>query len=46
MTRLDKKLTFKEKDTLPQSGLFGLMDSAMLKVFRIEESEQIGRAHV
>jgi hypothetical protein len=39
MTRLDKKLTFKEQDILPQSGLFGLMDSAMMKVFRIDEDE-------
>jgi hypothetical protein len=39
MTRLDKKLTFQEQDNLPQSGLFGLMDSVMMKVFRINEDE-------
>ena len=39
MTRLDKKLTYKEQDTLSQSGLFGLMDSVMMKVFRINDEE-------
>jgi len=39
MTRLDRKLTFKEKDSYTQSGVFGLMDGVMFKVYRITEEE-------
>lgn len=39
MTRLDRKLTFKEKDTYTSSGIFGLMDGLMYKVYRITEEE-------
>jgi hypothetical protein len=39
MTRLDRKLTFKEKDSYTQSGVFGLMDGIMFKVYRITEEE-------
>lgn len=39
MTRLDRKLTFKEKDNYSSSGVFGLMDGIMFKVYRISEDE-------
>ena len=39
MTRLNRKLTFKEKDSYPQNGIFGLMDGVMYKVYRITEEE-------
>ena len=39
MTRLERKLTFKEKDKYSQNGIFGLMDGVMCKVYRITESE-------
>ena len=39
MTRLERKLTFKEKDKYPQNGIFGLMDGVMYKVYRITEEE-------
>ena len=39
MTRLNRKLTFKEKDKYPQNGIFGLMDGVMYKVYRITEEE-------
>ena len=39
MTRLDRKLTFKEKDSYTQTGVFGLMDGIMFKVYRITEDE-------
>jgi hypothetical protein len=39
MTRLDKKLTYSEQDTHSGNGLFGLMDSVMMKVFRINDEE-------
>ena len=39
MTRLERKLTFKEKDSYPQNGIFGLMDGVMYQVYRITESE-------
>jgi hypothetical protein len=39
MTRLDRKFTFKEKDTYSQNGIFGLMDGVMYKVYRITEEE-------
>lgn len=39
MTRLDRKLTFKEKDSYTQSGVFGIMDGIMFKVYRITEYE-------
>lgn len=39
MTRLNRKLTFKEKDSYSQNGIFGLMDGVMYKVYRITEEE-------
>lgn len=39
MTRLDRKKTFKVQDTQTMKGLFGLVDSAMLKIYRISEDE-------
>ena len=39
MTRLNRKLTFKEKDSYPQNGIFGLIDGFMYKVYRITEEE-------
>jgi len=39
MTRLDRKFTFKEKDTYAPNGIFGLMDGVMYKVYRITEEE-------
>ena len=39
MTRLERKLTFKEKYSYPQNGIFGLMDGVMHQVYRITESE-------
>jgi hypothetical protein len=39
MTRLERNLTFKEKDSYPQNGIFGLMDGVMYQVYRITESE-------
>lgn len=39
MTRLERKQTFKETDIEPIKGIFGLMDSVILKVYRINEDE-------
>jgi hypothetical protein len=39
MTRLNRKLTFKEQEHYSPSGIFGLIDSAMYKVYRISEEE-------
>jgi hypothetical protein len=39
MTRLERKLGYKEPETVPTNSIFGLMDGVMLKVFRINESE-------
>ena len=39
MTRLDKKHTYQEEDISASSGLFGLMDSVMLKTYRITNEE-------
>jgi hypothetical protein len=39
MTRLERKKIFKEQDTQTMNGLFGLVDSAMLKIYRINEDE-------
>lgn len=39
MTRLDKKFTYQDEDIPAESGVFGLMDSAMMKVFRITNEE-------
>jgi len=39
MTRLEKKYTYKDEEISASSGLFGLMDSVMLKTFRITNEE-------
>jgi hypothetical protein len=39
MTRLDKKYTHKDEEIPANRGLFGLMDSVMLKTFRITNEE-------
>jgi hypothetical protein len=39
MTRLDKKYTHKDEEIPDNRGLFGLMDSVMLKTFRITNEE-------
>jgi len=39
MTRLEKKHTYQEEEISANSGLFGLMDSVMLKTFRITNEE-------
>jgi len=39
MTRLEKKHTYKDEEISASSGLFGLMDSVMLKTFRITNEE-------
>ena len=39
MTRLERKLGYKEPETVSTNSIFGLMDGVMLKVFRINESE-------
>lgn len=39
MTRLEKKHTFKETNFDNSRGIFGLMDGAMMKVFRINDEE-------
>jgi hypothetical protein len=39
MTRLDKKKIFKEHDIPVSKGIFGLVDSVMLKIYRISEEE-------
>ena len=39
MTRLDKKHTNKDEEIPANRGLFGLMDSVMLKTFRITNDE-------
>ena len=39
MTRLDKKFTYQEENIPASSGVFGIMDSAMMKVFRITGEE-------
>jgi hypothetical protein len=39
MTRLDRKKLFENRDINIKTSLFGLMDSVMIEVFRITESE-------
>jgi hypothetical protein len=39
MTRLERKKIFKETDIEPIRGIFGLMDTVILKVYRITEDE-------
>ena len=39
MTRLDRKFTTIETEIRPSSGVFGLVDGVMLKVYRINENE-------
>lgn len=39
MTRLDKKFTYQEENIPASSGVFGITDSAMMKVFRITGEE-------
>ena len=39
MTRLERKKIFKETDIEPIRGIFGLMDTVILKVYRITEEE-------
>ena len=39
MTRLDRKFTTIETEIRPSSGVFGLVDGVMFKVFRINENE-------
>jgi hypothetical protein len=39
MTRLDRKKLFEKRDINIKTSLFGLMDSVMIEVFRITESE-------
>lgn len=39
MTRLDRKFKTIETEIRPSSGVFGLVDGVMFKVFRINENE-------
>jgi hypothetical protein len=39
MTRLDKKHTYQEEEISTSSGLFGIMDSVMLKTYRVTNEE-------
>lgn len=39
MKRIDRKKTFKEQEFHPNSGVFGLLDSVMMKVFRVTNEE-------
>lgn len=39
MTRLNRKFTFKQKESYTPNGIFGLMDGVMYKVYRITEQE-------
>ena len=39
MTRLERKLTYKEKDSYPQNGIFGIMDCVMYHKIYVEEPE-------
>lgn len=39
MTRLERRKTFQEQELHVNTGIFGLVDSVMLKIYRITNNE-------